>query len=166
MASHFEASAAKYLRLVLRHLPVGTAVIDSERLHWLLHALESFIPELLGQVFDWWNLESLDGVYTSKTRKTGERELEFSGFCILIDTQDLVPLHVRLRHAESVDEIEWLDCRVGERGAGRGGMKTVPWTAWRKSNQELQAELDAQLDEISWVYRVVKSGHGVFARVD
>src|SRR5688572_16006701 len=90
----YEANSARGLRLVLKRLAPGASVSDTLRLEWLLGSLESFLPEVLQQVFDWWEDESLDGIYPFWTRKTRERELEFFGTCILITDQTNVLIHV------------------------------------------------------------------------
>jgi hypothetical protein len=131
-----------------------------------LGVLESFLPEILAQAFEWWESESLDGVLPHRMRKTAARELELSGLCILIGEQSVIPVHLRLRHAEHVNEIEWLDCRIGETVAGSGEMTRIKWPNWHRSLDRLQRETDARLAVMQWAFRVVKAGHGVTARYD
>lgn len=72
------------------------------------------MPAVLREIHAFWKYESLDGVFHELARKTGPRQVEIAGLCILISDQTLTPYHVQLRFASSADEIEWLDCRLGE----------------------------------------------------
>jgi hypothetical protein len=151
MASRTEEAVSCSLRLVLDGLAVGEVIADSEAFRNLLTGLEFLLPAVLGKVHGQWKYESLDGIYPAAARKTGPGEAEINGLCILISDQTLTPVHIRLQVSPLVDEITWLECSVGERGEGKGGMVRTPYTAM--SGKQL-TEVAERPKDIDWVYRV------------
>jgi hypothetical protein len=125
MKQNIEERTAQSLRSVLDPLPPGN-IEDSERLRNFLGDLEFFLPVVLSEVYLHWKHESLDGLLPEVSRKISTREGEFIGMCILMDDQSLVPYHVRLRVSPLRDVIEWMECKLGESGSGRGGMVRSP----------------------------------------
>ena len=95
-----------------------------------------------------WKYESLDGVFTELAIKTAERQAEIAGLCILMSDQTLTSYHVRLRWASNVDEIEWLDCRLGE--IRDGAMVRMPYNARRR----VRWSVADRLDSIEWQFHV------------
>ena len=147
-ASKAEQHLACKLRVVLAGVPIGGAVDDSQEFREVLSALEFFIPQLLRELYPEWNQESLDGVYPEIARKTNECEAEIAGLCILISDQTMTPIHVRLHASQDKDEIDWLECRLGE--AGADGMIRMPYGSRWLAN----LAVTGRLDTIEWVYCV------------
>jgi hypothetical protein len=147
-ASIAEQHLANELRLTLAGIPIGAAITGSESFRAVLTSLEYFIPEMLREVHADWQHESLDGVFPEMARKTGENEIEISGTCILISDQTMTPIHVLLRIAADDNEIEFLDCKLGE--TGPNGMIRVPYG----SNRVGKIAVSGRLDKINWVYHV------------
>src|SRR5207237_9121940 len=98
-----------------------------------------------------WRGDSLDGISPLIARRTGEREAEIFGLCILITDQTTTPIHLRLQISASADEISWLEWRLGE--AGPHGMARAKWGPADVINRRLYA-LEGRAGEIAWVYRV------------
>ena len=113
--SRAENTVARSLRMILGHTATGDSLDESNDLRSVLSAMEYFIPEVL-QIHREWNDESLDAVLPLVTRKTGEREFEVLGQCILISDQTIVPIHLHLQVHPSEDRVSWLECRLGEKG--------------------------------------------------
>lgn len=156
MSNPWEASTARHLRRVLDRLPDRSPIADSSHFVLFLNSLECFAPAVMAEVSDWWKHESFDGFYWSSSRKVSSREAEFFGICILITDQSFVPLHVRLRVAPVVDEIEWLECRVGERGDGPGGMGRFAWREWHLHLPRLLVDVARRADRIRWACHVTR----------
>jgi hypothetical protein len=68
-----------------------------------------------------------------------------------ISDQTLTPLHLGLRISATADRVEWMECRLGKRGSGTGGMERVPWQEWR--HKEVR-ELAGRKEVIDWVYKI------------
>src|SRR5579872_2080468 len=120
-ASLAEALVAKSLRLVLRDQSVGADlhnqdIGDSEPYRDLMVGLDGFIPEVLQEIHAEWKEDSLDGIYHFVTRKTGQREVNIFGLCMLLSDQTLTPIHVRLQIDASEDIVRWMECCLGEKG--------------------------------------------------
>jgi hypothetical protein len=159
-ASQAEQILARELRTVLSSTPIGGDLYQSPDFGKVLSSLEYYIPEMLREVHPEWQYESLDGVYPGIARRTGEREAEIDGLCILITDQTLTLIHVRLGIAADYDEIVWLDCELGE--LGPGGMVRMPY-----NRRPLLSILDAsvRLDIFEWVYHVGFRERGVSGQV-
>jgi hypothetical protein len=56
-----------------------------------------------------------------------------------------------MRLSRSADEIDWLECRLGKRGGGAGGMERIPWSKW---NGHSYAFLQDSLKPIDWAYEI------------
>jgi hypothetical protein len=152
MVSRVEENISRSLRAVLADLPAGASIGDSEQFRELLSGLEFFLPQqVLSEIYTEWTRESLDGILPCLARKTGEGEAEILGLCILISDQTVTPIHVQLQIAASTDEVSWLECRLGERGAH--GMVRVPYDSSNALSKRLHA-LDGKHGRIDWVYKV------------
>jgi hypothetical protein len=125
MNQNLEEQTAQSLRSLLDSLPLGN-IENSERLRDFLACLEFFLPVVLAEVYPHWKNESMDGLFPEVSRKIAAGEGEFVGMCFLMDDQSPVPYHVRARVSASSDEIEWMECKLGESGSGRGGMVRSP----------------------------------------
>jgi hypothetical protein len=151
MASRTEEAVSRSLRLVLNGLTNGAAIEDSENFRNLLSGLEFFLPSVLGEVHQEWRNENMDRIFSAVARKTGPNEAEIIGLCILISDQTLTPIQVRIRVSATKDEIEWIECNVGESGEGRGGMLRTPYNAM--SGRQLMAVAE-RVSVIDWAFRV------------
>lgn len=150
--SKTEEFTARSLRAALAGLEAGASIANSDGFQELLGGLEFFLSSVLSEVHQEWREESLDGFHVAIARKTGPFEAELMGLCILISDQTLTPLHIRLRGAATKDEIEWLECKVGKAGQGKGGMMRMPYDS-PKQAKVLYAVVE-QPDSINWVYHV------------
>jgi hypothetical protein len=151
MASGAEQIVSQSLRAVLADLPNGASIADTEQFRVFLTRFQWFLPEVLVEVYPEWNRESLDGVVPLVARKPREGEAEIFGLCILISDQTVTPLHLHLEIAPSVDEISWLECRLGERG--ENGMVRTPYDSLNTAAKRLY-RLECRHDRIDWVYKV------------
>lgn len=113
-AHSLERSLARGLRDACDNIPIGCDVSRVTSFDDVTSALEWYLPAVLREVHPFWKHESLDGVFAELAVKTAPRQVEIAGLCILISDQTLTPYHVQMRIAPKVDEIEWLDCRLGE----------------------------------------------------
>ncbi len=149
MASRLEQDLSRSIRAVLADLPDGARIPDSEEFREVNLGLEYFLPEVLREIHPEWRHESLDGIIPLVARRTRQGEAEIVGLCILISDQTLTPLHLFLQIAPSVDEVSWLECRLGEKG--KHGMVRTPYD--KMSSKRLYA-LEGNADGIEWVYKV------------
>jgi hypothetical protein len=106
----------------------------------------------LREVHAEWKHESLDGVFSELARKSADWQAEIAGLCILITDQTLTPYHVCLRVASETDEIEWLECKLGETRDDK--MVRIPYD----SNRGGRRSVAVRLHTINWKYHV---GFGV-----
>ena len=90
----------------------------------------------------------MDGVFHELAIKTAACQAEIAGLCILISDQSLTPYHVRLRYASHVDEIEWLDCRLGEIREDK--LYRVPYNC----NRGVIRSVADRLESIEWQFHV------------
>jgi hypothetical protein len=151
MPSKAEENVSGTLRAILAGLPTGSTIDDSEVFRFALTALEWFLPGILAEVYPEWRGQSLDGIYSHVARKTGEREVEIFGLCILMSDQKMTPIHLRLQLAADSDDISWLELRLGERGPkGKLGM---PYPTEGTIYKRLHA-LNGRAEKIEWVYKV------------
>lgn len=151
MASRGEEVASHSLRAILTGLPTGAAIEDSEELQHALTGIYWFLPDVLAEVYAEWRFIGLDGLYPVVAHKTGEREIELFGQCCFVSDQTLTPIHMHLQIAPCVDEISWMELRLGE--MGRGGMIRMPYSTKRTRDKRLY-NLIGREDEIQWVYKV------------
>jgi hypothetical protein len=111
-------------------------------------ALEYYLPAVLREVDRSWQSESLDGFFTEIAILTAPRQAQLAGYCILISDQTLTPFHIQLRVASDTDEIEWLDCKLGE--IRNGTMVRIPYNApWRQ-----RPPIADRLQTIDWQFHV------------
>jgi hypothetical protein len=94
--------------------------------------------------------ESLDGWYHEVAIKTGPRQVEVAGRCILISDQTVTSYHVELRGGAAGDVVERIDCGVGE--TTNDVMVRVPYDGGSGLNQI--PPLGDRLDSIEWRFRV------------
>lgn len=154
--SRVEEVLAQRLRAVLARAAVGKALDQGDELREMLSALEWYLPCVLEEIHAYWKNESLDGVLCSKLTRTGPTSAELLGICILMNDQTIVPAHVRLRLSKTTDEIEWLECRLGERGNGAGGMIRHPYD---QSIQRQLCVISRNINAFDWACAVTYGQH-------
>ncbi len=71
-----------------------------------------------------WRGESFDGFYPILALNVGQRLAEFFGLSLMIFDQTLTPFFLRLQIAAEIDEVTWLDRKLGERT--QSGMVRTP----------------------------------------
>jgi hypothetical protein len=148
-----EQVASRSLRELLVPLADGEPIPDSDDYQSLKSALHFLLPDLLAREHAFH--DELDGSSFGLARKTGPREAELAGHCQLIDDQAWAPIYLRLRVAEDADELEYVDCRLGEPGSGHGGIERIPCDSPRLT-KHFYAFVD-RVDTVPWVYRIVRS---------
>jgi hypothetical protein len=116
--------------------------------------LQFYLPTVLREVYDHWRWEAMDGFRPPVLRKTGPRQMELIGLVSLLPDCDETPIHFHVQVAADGQDIVWLECRVGERGYGRGGMKLHRWGAASTTSLYRKFDRPEALDDIDWVYRV------------
>lgn len=126
----------------------------------LFLGLERFISEVLCEVHQEWDHESLDGIDPSSFQKTGPRSVEVIGAAILITDQTLTALAVKLQISPDLDRVSWFDCRLGE-SEENGTMRRTPYE--RAGRNWGIANVLNRLDSIEWTYHV---GYGEFVSID
>ena len=146
-----ERRIARALRALLEDVAPGGALPETIHMIMVLNYLEYFLPAVLSQVHPYWKGESLDGFFLSETKKLGHEKAELRGMCILISDQALTPFHIQMQLSASADEIAWMECQLGKRGDGAGGMERIPWSRW---NGHTHALLEDALKPIDWAYVV------------
>lgn len=148
--SKAETIACESLRAALAGLGDGAPVPDSPEFERFLSALEWVLPEYLAEVYDFWQGESLDGVYAEVAHKIGTRAVELVGLGLTINEQEFLALRVRLGLREASDEIEWLEARLGEETAE--GLRRVPYSLDRlKKEMHSTAQ---RIGEIDWAFAI------------
>lgn len=135
--------------MILTDQSSAAQIEDSEELQQALGALEIFVPEVLGELHPEWRGESLDGIIPVVARQTGDGEIEIFGLSFLISDDSLTPIHLRLQIALTLDEVVWLECRLGERGPK--GMIRRPAEHLDAALKQLYL-LDGNADQIDWAY--------------
>lgn len=136
---------------ILAGKPVGADVTRDVSLADVLLDLERFIPENLKDGHQEWRNEGLDGVLPLLALKTGEREIDLVGHCVLISDQSIAPLRVRVRVSRLATGIEWFECKLGQRG--ERGMIRRPYGEYPASKQLLGA-IRGGTEQIDWAYGV------------
>jgi hypothetical protein len=111
--------------------------------------LEWFLPEILGQAHGFWETASLDGVFTRAVKRIGSRSADVVGTAILLEDQAVVPVHVRLSHHASRDEIDWMEARVGVATAGREMLRLEYGS---KAARDLEVLLPELVDRLDWAF--------------
>jgi hypothetical protein len=150
MASMSEQSVSQHLRSALAPLSEGDAIDDCslrKQLGWF----EFFLPQVLREVHGAWANESLDGFLPAIVRKTAPLEAEIVGHCILISDQTVAPFHLRVQIAADVDEICWMELRLGITENGK--MRRLPSAGnWPSKHFWLSSPEIA--NSIDWAYAV------------
>ena len=146
-----EEIIAKSVMAILELMATGERVHESAESRNVLSALESFIPEVFGEVHSEWMHVSLDGVFPLIAEKTGVRAMRIFGQCILISDQTTVHFQVELQVNPSGDRVTWLECKLGEKG--RTGMIRTPYRSPTKRIKLLHS-LDGKRDLFDWAYLV------------
>jgi hypothetical protein len=151
MVSKIEKSICSNLRSIFEITAVGSLIDESETLSEVLSSLEFFIPSNLRTKYKEWKHESLDGIYVSKALITGQNQMSFIGMCILITNQGLVPIYAQLKVSDSVDDIEWMDCKLAEVLDDEIIMIPYSSSEWRKRLYKLDL---SNVDLINWRYSI------------
>jgi hypothetical protein len=146
-----ERRIARALRALLEGVEPGGALGETIQLLVVLGGLEYFLPQVLAEVYPHWKKGSLDGFFVSEAKKLADNQAELRGVCLLISDQSITPFHVQIQLSTSADEIEWMECRLGKRGEGAGGMERVPWSRWKGHTYSF---LQDSLKPTGWAYAV------------
>ena len=153
--SEAEQQVTRSLAALLDRVSDGeTFSNDCDQLSKTLGLLERFIPATIEQVYDEWQDESIDGFRLPIVRKTGPHEVELIGLAILTSDQSVTPVHLRIQVCPAMQEIVWLEFKVGKPGLGRGGLDRIPYGSqpaekWLKNILATETAPD-----IKWVYQV------------
>lgn len=147
-----EETVSSNLRTLLGALAQGEKIEESESLQEVLDGLEFVSTAILQDKYHEWKYESLDGFYLVEASKVGDNEAEFFGLCCLISDQTMTPLHLRLRIAESENEIEWLVCRLGQNT--QDGVLKIPYHASKKWTGYMSKLDSTSIKAIGWAYEV------------
>jgi hypothetical protein len=150
ITNSLEQKVAHGLRAVCQHVTDQEKLPQTAELRELTNALEFYLPDVLREVQPFWRNESLDGLYHEVAIKTGPRQVEFAGRCILISDQTVTSYHIELRGGAAGDVVEWIDCCVGE--TTNDVMVRVPYDGGSGLNQI--PPLGDRLDSIEWRFRV------------
>ena len=154
MTSKLEEIASRCLRASLAGLPLQASISTSDHFSKFQSALELLVPSLLVDKYPWWRRESLDAFEFAVARRLRREEAEFIGLCLLITDQAWTPFHLRLRISPRVDQIEALECKLGESGVGNGGMVRAPYGSLRAT--KLLYSVERRLQSISWAYTITR----------
>jgi predicted enzyme related to lactoylglutathione lyase len=146
-----ERRVARATRALLERAAVGEPLAENAQLQMILSYLEHALPQMLAEVFPHWKYESLDGFLPAESKKLGEGQAEIRGLAILISDQAVTPFHVKLQIAPTQDTIDWLECHIGKRGNGPGGMERIPYARWKARSYAL---LQEALQAIDWAYSI------------
>ena len=142
-----ERTFAQTLRSLLAPLPIGEFVPDSKDLRSALSHLEWSIPGWITEVHAEWMNYTLDGISPELVRKTGHLDAHLAGFLILIDDQTLIAFDLNIQIAKDLDEISWLEIKIGEKG--QTGMVRLP-----HGGMSGKRSVAARLETINWMYHV------------
>jgi hypothetical protein len=146
MESKAEITTAKAVRRILT-LPPDDVPTASDN---IFNGLEYFLPQVLSEIYDYWKHESFDGFFPAEFQRIGPNSVQLLGLGILISDQTVTPVHLRMGISPTEDKIQWMECRVGARGEGNGGMDRVPYSRWPKQ----LTVLPTAIDKIDWVYKI------------
>jgi len=153
MDSKIEPNCSRHLLALLKPLsdqdgiPEGTAGFRE-----FASGLEYILPPILAEVYDHWSTESLDGFVFSTARRIGPESAELIGMAILINDQTVTPVHILLQVDPERDEINWMECRIGEPGKGKGGMNRLPFGSPKADKWFRQLSAGNLPPSIDWVY--------------
>ncbi|MCA9005897.1 MAG: hypothetical protein KDA70_11565 [Planctomycetaceae bacterium] len=127
---------------------VGPPFEETEDCRRLLSAFNYFIPEVLAEIHPEWKSDALDDLIPLVAKRTGDREAVLFGLSWLIRDQTVVPTYVQLQIDPDLDRVNWLECRIGERGPQ--GMLRRPGNSFDRQLYRLQGREDL----IDWAYQV------------
>ncbi|MDG2221706.1 MAG: hypothetical protein P8L85_10010 [Rubripirellula sp.] len=150
IANTLEENLSRGLRAACGHVTDRGELSQSDEFRQLTSCLEFYLPAVLREVHPFWVKESLDGLFHEVAIKTGPQQVDLAGRCILISDQTVTSYHVQLRADPAVDEIEWIDCRLGE--TRDDVMVRVPYD--RGSGLNRIPRLVDRLDSIKWRFHV------------
>ena len=149
-----EEQTARLVRSLLKGKAVGDSVYLPGKQMGEANPLEWFVYSAISEVYEDdkdWKRECLDGLYPELMTKRGKREIEIFGLCILMTDQTLVLVHLRLQIAPQKDEVNWFECRLGERG--RSGLVRTPYRSLSKAVKRIYS-VGGNPDAIDWFYAV------------
>jgi hypothetical protein len=113
----------------------------------LLDLLEWRLPSLIQEVDRWF--DSFDGVCCCSARQGPDKEIEIVGLPILISSQTLVVMHLRVQIDPGKDAIRWLELKVGEEDQDGRTKKYEYHGKWPRMDL-----VKNSLNEIRWAYHV------------
>lgn len=145
-----EQIVCERLAPLLREHQIGDSLGNVLPSRELMSALEFYLPEILREVHQEWQYESLDGMYPKIFRKTGEREAELLGLANFISDQTLTPVHFRLQLSPTYDRVAWIDLRLGEHT--ESGCRREPYGLAKVQGSMLHVY--ERFDSIDWHYHV------------
>ena len=145
-----EQRVCEMLSPLLTSHAVGDAIGPRPDGNYLFSSLEFFLPEVLREIHDEWQYESLDGLYARAFDKSGEHEIELVGLTIFISDQTLTPIHLQLQLSPSHDHVSWVNLRLGERIGGE--CRREPYS--RSQTTGTMFHVVERLDTIEWFYHV------------
>src|SRR5215467_14646777 len=122
MTSKAEGITCHGLYAIIENLQAGAQILDATGARKLALRLEYLLPKVLAAEHRWWRREGLDRILPAVARKVGPQDIELIGLCILISDQSVAPTYVRLRVSDEANEIERLECKLGEPGDGDSGL--------------------------------------------
>tara|TARA_R110002167_G_scaffold97043_2_gene256522 strand:- start:211 stop:699 length:489 start_codon:yes stop_codon:yes gene_type:complete len=146
--SKAEIIVAHSLRGLFKQTAVGASFEETEDYRLLMVSFDYFIPEVLGELYPEWKSDALDDLIPLVAKRSGEREAILFGLSWLIRDQTVVPTYLQLQIDPVLDRVNWLECRIGERGPQ--GMLRRPGSSFDKQLYRLQG----REDQIDWAYRV------------
>jgi hypothetical protein len=149
--SKAEEFICRSLRTILDGVSDGASVEDFDQLKDVLAGLEYFIPEVLSEIHPEWHNESLDGVLPLHVQKSGERELELFGLCIIISDQTLIPVHLRLEISPISEQVSYFELKLGERKDDE--MIMLPYESQSHVRKRLYALIGKE-ETLNWAYKV------------
>ena len=145
-----EQRVCEMLSPLLASHAVGDAIGPRPDGNYLFSSLEFFLPEVLRELHDEWQYESLDGLYSRVFHKTGEHEIELVGLTIFISDQTLTPIHLQLQLPPAHDRVSWINLRLGERIGDE--CRREPYS--RAQTTGTMFHVVERLDTIEWFYHV------------
>lgn len=148
---------ARLVRSIIEPVCVGHEIYASEELRDVLTELEYVASEQLRIKYPAWKYEGLDGVFLARATRSGPESVDLWGFCILISSQTVAPIHFQISLSPGLDEIERLECNVGE-AENEGRIKSSPFP--RNIDKSLHA-LSDRIKAITWAYTVELVGSDI-----
>jgi hypothetical protein len=153
MVSGLEHELVQSLRKVLDPLPDGAAIEDSEVWSQASNYLEGFTFHVINEIHP--RPESTDGLMATFRHKVGPQEIVVAGNTWMLDYEGnnfVAPFHVQLQMSSTVDEVAWMECRLGERG--ENSIKHLDWSEKKVAIFAGRAATPNFIDEVDWFYKV------------